>query len=576
MTADGSVASFRAFAEAAHAIVAARSADAKVRRAAAYLRPLRGRPLGLATRFLGEGAFPQRDPRTVSLGGSTVGRAAATFCAIDYDRVFRPCREATGSTNETTARLFANIEAARARTAPAYLTLADIEGVYERLAETRRAVDKEALLHEVWAAMTALEVQYFLCVAGGGTPRIGMSTRSVLCAIAAAFEAPVAEVRLAHQLTGCLECVAVLAADGRLGDARAELFTPLPFMMAAPLEACAVPPSLPDYVAEEKLGGIRCQAHIDAGVVRLFSGDLSDITSSFPDIVAHLAETPWQGTVLDGAIIVLEDDTIQPFERLQQRLLSRPTAALLNEHPARLVGFDLLIGDHGALFDEPLAARRAALGALVRCTPHVFTTVQHAVPDAEALDALYLRARRHGNEGLVLKRKGSTYDYGQRDRAWLQVKEPGGKLDTVLLYAHRGSGRRGERRYSDFTLGIRVADDDRYAEDFIPIGKADGGYAEAEQARLNREVRRLREERFGPTLRLRPAVVVTVEFDEVEVNRRTKAGFTLRRPRFKVIRWDLGPNDADTLSDVEHLWAHQQGRTRERQAGTALAQPGGG
>jgi DNA ligase-1 len=38
------------------------------------------------------------------------------------------------------------------------------------------------------------------------------------------------------------------------------------------------------------------------------------------------------------------------------------------------------------------------------------------------------------------------------------------------------------------------------------------------------------------------------------VNRRTKAGYTLRLPRFKAIRWDLGPGDVDTLKDVEQYY----------------------
>jgi DNA ligase-1 len=70
---------------------------------------------------------------------------------------------------------------------------------------------------------------------------------------------------------------------------------------------------------------------------------------------------------------------------------------------------------------------------------------------------------------------------------------------------------------------------------------------------LNQELKKLVVEKFGPTLSLRPGIVVELEFDSIQVNKRTKAGYTLRFPRFRSIRWDLGPEGVDTLHDVERL-----------------------
>jgi DNA ligase-1 len=164
----------------------------------------------------------------------------------------------------------------------------------------------------------------------------------------------------------------------------------------------------------------------------------------------------------------------------------------------------------------------------------------------------------------MLKKWGSAYEYGQRRKSWLKVKKPGGSIDTVMMYAHAGSGKRGGT-YSDFTLGVRVKEDERYEEEFIPIGKAYGGYTDEELNKLNAKIKELTVGKYGPTLGLLPELVIELEFDDIQVNKRTKANYTLRFPRFRAIRWDLGPNDVDTLKDVERMYQEKIDQHRESQ-----------
>ncbi len=69
----------------------------------------------------------------------------------------------------------------------------------------------------------------------------------------------------------------------------------------------------------------------------------------------------------------------------------------------------------------------------------------------------------------------------------------------------------------------------------------------------------------SPTLALAPSLMIEVEFDDIQVNKRTKAGYTLRLPRFRSIRWDLGPEDSDTLKDVEALYQEKLNKKRKKQ-----------
>ncbi|MEX2456440.1 MAG: ATP-dependent DNA ligase, partial [Balneolaceae bacterium] len=363
-----------------------------------------------------------------------------------------------------------------------------------------------------------------------------------------------------HMITGSIGFTAVLAKQNRLDEATFKLFQPLAFMLASPIESRAVD-NLNEYLAEEKFDGMRCQVHIEGNDIKLFSRDLNDITKSFPDVVSFFELKSIPPIVLDGEVCVYKDQTILPFQLLQKRMgLKKPSKKILEKYPVLFIAYDLLYADGVPIFDWPLTKRRKALKKLSELH-QIPITSQFDVNDFEHLDELFNLALAHGNEGLMLKKKDSVYEYGQRRKSWLKVKKPGGTLDTVMMYAHAGSGKRGGT-YSDFTLGVSVKDDERYEEEFIPIGKAYGGYTDEELTRMNKKIKELTVEKYGPTLGLLPGLVIELEFDDIQVNKRTKAGYTLRFPRFKTIRWDLSPTDTNTLKDVEKLFQEKINQDR--------------
>ncbi len=555
---------FITLADLAQRINRTRGTNAKIGLAAEYFRSFEDDSnLNLAAQFLGEGAFPDVSGKRASVGHRTVATLAADFCEIDYDLVFKPCRTATGSSSETIEKLFTNIPEARKKWSGAGLGLKEVADIYEQLYITSSREKKQQIIEEAWRKMPPVEVKYFIRVMGQGSLRIGFETRSVVSAISRAFHKDPETVRYAHMITGSLGRTAVLARNDRLDEATFKLFHPLSFMLASPVESRAVE-DLEQYVAEEKFDGMRCQAHIHGGQVKLFSRDLNDITSSFPEITDFFKERQLPELVLDGEICVFKNNTILPFQLLQKRMgLKKPSRTVLEEYPVLFIAYDVLYHIGDPVFDLSLTERRALLEELSEKHSLPITT-QKAISSEDDVEALFEQALAHGNEGLMLKKKDSTYEYGQRRKSWLKVKKPGGSLDTVMLYAHAGSGKRGGL-YSDFTLGVSVKEDERYEEEFIPIGKAYGGYSDDELQRMNKLIKELTLERFGPTLLLKPRLVVELEFKDIQVNKRTKAKYTLRLPRFKAIRWDLSPDDADSLKDVERMYREKLERERQQQ-----------
>ncbi len=558
------VATFQKLADTAQEITETRSTNAKISLCAEYFRGISSdEDLNRATQFLAEGAFSSVSGKRASVGSRTYSTCAAEFCAIDYEKVFKPCRTALGSSSEAIEKLMNNIEAARQKRKPARLSLEKVEAIYEDLYRVSSRADKQEILRETWTKMTPVEIKYFVRIMSQGSLRIGFETKSVVSAIAEAFDKDVEDVRYVHMITGSIGRAAVLSKNDNLNEANFKLFQPLSFMLASPIESRSVE-SLDLYVAEEKFDGMRAQVHVSGQKVGIYSRDLNDITHSFPEIVQFYIKRDLPNLVLDGEICVFKDDEILPFQLLQKRMgRKKPGKKIMEKYPVLFIAYDLLYHDNHPTFEHTLLERRTLLAELSEKHSLPITN-QFKVNDHEHVDELFERALAHGNEGLMLKKKNSTYEYGQRRKSWLKVKKPGGTLDTVLMYAHAGSGKRGGY-YSDFTLGISVKDDERYEEEFIPIGKAYGGYTDEEMKRLNERIKDLTVERYGPTLGLIPEIVVELEFDDIQINKRTKANYSLRLPRFRAIRWDLSPEDADTLKDVERIYQEKIDRERLKQ-----------
>ncbi len=556
--------SFKLLAETAQSISSTRGNNAKIKLFVDYLSKLESdKDVELATQFLSEGAFSSVSGKRASVGHRTIATLAAEFCEIDYEKVFKPSRTASGSSSETIQRLFENIPEAKAKWKSEDLTLQEINEIFESLYITSKRDAKQHILLEAWKKMTPLEVKYFIRILGQGSLRIGFETKSVENAIAKTYSKELETVRYARMISGSIGRTAIMAKNDTLDEATFKMFSPIAFMLASPIESRAVT-DLSEYIAEEKFDGMRCQAHISDGRVELFSRDLNEITSSFPEIIEFFSDKQLPDLVLDGEICVFKDDTILPFQLLQKRMgVKKPTKKLLTEFPVLFIAYDILYKDGNPLFDELLSVRRDKLEILSK-KHSIPITSQMKIDNQDDVEELFQRALDHGNEGLMLKRKDSVYEYGQRRKSWLKVKKPSGSLDTVMLYAHAGSGKRGGT-YSDFTLGVSVKDDDRYEEEFIPIGKAYGGYSDEELKKMNALIKDITLERFGPTLLLKPHLVIELEFEDIQINKRTKAKYTLRFPRFKAIRWDLSPSDADTLKDVEQLYQQKIDVERLRQ-----------
>ena len=300
--------SFKLLAETAQSISSTRGNNAKIKLFVDYLSKLESdKDVELATQFLSEGAFSSVSGKRASVGHRTIATLAAEFCEIDYEKVFKPSRTASGSSSETIQRLFENIPEAKAKWKSEDLTLQEINEIFESLYITSKRDAKQQILLDAWKRMSPLEVKYFIRILGQGSLRIGFETKSVENAIAKTYSKELETVRYARMISGSIGRTAIMAKNNTLGEATFKMFSPIAFMLASPIESRAVT-DLSEYIAEEKFDGMRCQAHISDGRIELFSRDLNEITSSFPEIIEFFSDKQLPDLVLDGEICVFKDD----------------------------------------------------------------------------------------------------------------------------------------------------------------------------------------------------------------------------------------------------------------------------
>lgn len=175
-------------------------------------------------------------------------------------------------------------------------------------------------------------------------------------------------------------------------------------------------PTGPEWIHEVKWDGMRVLAEVRDGVLTLWSRNENDVTVTFPELheVGVLAA---HELLLDGEIVAMAAG-VPTFAALADRMhVSNAARArtLAARNPVTLVVFDVLRLDGRDLTGEPLAVRRAELDALGIGSAH------WQVPPVYDDGPMLLDAtKQQGLEGILSKRRSSTYQVGRRTKDWLK------------------------------------------------------------------------------------------------------------------------------------------------------------
>jgi ATP-dependent DNA ligase I len=530
------------FALAGASIGATSATSEKTRILAAYLRTLNDDDLRRAAIFMTGRPFGPSRRSTLGLGWSALSKVVGAISARDDDDLQRIFRKHSDFGNWAG-------EALDGRTQNEDASLEEVERTLEAI-RTARGASKAAPLEKLLRRLHP-EAARFVVKVISGEMRIGLSEGLVEAAIAEAFGVPVTQVKRIHLITGDVGEAAVKVKNGQLETSTVTLFQPVRFMLASPVETAAEAferMGADKVWTEEKYDGVRCQLHHADGRAELFSRDLKETTSAFPEL-AESAPSLGHSVLFDGEVLAHRDGHVLRFFELQRRLgRKQVTSELRREVPVVLVIFDLLYLDGRSLLDEPLEERRRLLEGLGVEHPFLLARLEEATSPAD-LDRIFTDTRERGHEGLMAKDPLSPYTPGRRGLAWLKLKRPLATLDVVVTAVEWGHGKR-KGVLSDYTFAVK----DTAAGRLVNVGKAYTGLTDAEIADMTTKFLGMTIDDRGWARIVRPEVVLEVAFDSIQHSGRHASGYALRFPRIVRIRDDKPVEEIDTLERVAELY----------------------
>ncbi|MDP9174604.1 MAG: ATP-dependent DNA ligase [Planctomycetota bacterium] len=455
------------------------------------------------------------------------------------------CNHVAGDFSETLSLL---LPPSRVPDAPALHEV--IEDHLIPLASTPVTGQKHIILG-LWDRLHSRE-RYVLHKFLGGEFRVGVSRLLVIRALAEL--AGVERAVMTHRLTGNFQPSAETFAKIMSSDSSADTIDPLlpyPFMLANALDRPTTDLGDPSHwLLEWKWDGIRAQLIRRDGRASLWSRGEEMIAGAFPDLIQNAALLP-PGTVLDGEILAWNEQSLcpLPFSALQKRL-NRKNVELTfwPDMPLVFMIFDLLESEGTDVRSQPLLARRQLLTSLpLAQTSMLRVSGAVAVVDWNELPPLIDQSRSKRVEGLMLKRWDSPYLAGRPVGPWWKFKVQPFTIDAILVAAQPGRGRRAGL-LTDYTFAVPDP-----SGKLVTICKAYSGLTDDELIEVDRYVRKVSRERFGPVYSVPPERVYEIGFEAIQASDRHKSGIALRFPRILRQRADKAPAQADTVESVRKM-----------------------
>jgi bifunctional non-homologous end joining protein LigD len=330
-----------------------------------------------------------------------------------------------------------------------------------------------------------------------------------------------------------------------------------------------------DWLFEIKWDGYRVGASVDDGVVRTWTRGGQDAEAYFPGLLSPASWIDARQAIVDGEVVALDDAGRPDFGLLQERAGVRGAAGLVFQ------AFDLLYLDGQLLLQVPLEDRKRLLRSVLRDQARV-RYADHV--ETEGL-AFYEAAAARRLEGIVAKRRRSTYQPGRRSSDWLKLKI---RPEQELVVGGWTPGEGSATELGALAVGVYEGERLRYC------GKVGSGFTGRTRADLRARLAALampdppfdpppardRRGRWGGDLRevtwVRPELVIRAELGgwtrEGHVRQSSFKGLELDRDPRQVVR-ERPEETARLVREAESQGDGDGPRARRGPGGTEDARP---
>lgn len=341
---------------------------------------------------------------------------------------------------------------------------------------------------------------------------------------------------------------------------------------------------------EYKYDGFRCQVHKKGKEVEIFSRNLENTTSMYPDLVEGcLKEVRTEEVIFEGEAIAFRPETGEflPFQETVQRKRKYDIEKKAIEIPLKLFAFDVLYLNGESLLDKPYTFRREKLKKILSGEETILLSEEKEVSDPKEVENIFDESVTAGLEGIIAKKLDGDYGAGARNFNWIKLKRSyasklDDNIDALVMGYDFGQGKRTGFGIGDFLIGVY----DQKTDMFKTIAKIGTGLSDEEWHGLKLKTEDLKKKE-KPALYdvdklmecdvwVEPEIVVVVKADEItrspvhtcgremEPSKSGTAlavktpGYALRFPRLVEFRDDKRPEDATSVKEIMEMYKLQK------------------
>ncbi len=318
---------------------------------------------------------------------------------------------------------------------------------------------------------------------------------------------------------------------------------------------------------EYKFDGFRMLINKDSRNIRLFTRRLEDVTKQFPDVVEVVRENiKDEHCMLDSEVIGIDPKTRKwlPFQNISQRIKRKyDIEELVKSTPVMVNLFDAIMVNDKSILNLPFKERRKLLEKIAKPEKDKMQLAPQIVTDGlKKAEEFYQESLAKGNEGIMAKSLDSPYKPGSRVGYGVKIKPVMETLDLVIVGAEQGTGKR-----SSWLSSYYIACVDEKSGELLDIGKVSTGLKEKPEEgtsfeELTKLLKPLIISEEGKTVKVKPKIIIEVNYEEIQKSPEYSSGFALRFPRFVRLRIDKSVRDASSIDLVKDLAESQRARKK--------------
>lgn len=338
-----------------------------------------------------------------------------------------------------------------------------------------------------------------------------------------------------------------------LNEINLELFRPVNSMLAKKVEtieegfeAVGKPAAV-----DAKYDGMRAQIHLKNGEVKIFTRRLEDVTKQFPDVKKYVEnQVEAENCIIDSEIVGMKKGDVIPFQQLSQRIKRKyDIEEMKQEIPVEVRPFDVLyLGQ--SLMNEPYEKRWEELEEIVQENQNIKLADRVVTSEEADVNKIQQESLGEGHEGVMMKALDAPYKPGSRVGYMVKLKPVMETLDLTIIGAQWSEGRK-----SGWLGRLKLGCWNEETEEYEMVGRMSSGLTDEQLEEVTERLKPLIESEDGRDVKIKPEIILEVEYEEIQESPTYESGYALRFPRLKQFRDDK--EKPDNKEKLENLYYNQ-------------------